>query len=146
MPHPVIYTGDLGELWAEHTNGYIGRDQECVALPQQVTVVGYTGRWQPGARVVDLNFLRPGTVIANFEFTNGFGRFSRRHGYHAALFMSYGNRNMATGAYTHFWVLDQWSAHPVKRRNKNAFSQDEAKRRQILPCDNANEYYLVLVP
>jgi hypothetical protein len=27
---------------------------ECVALPQGLTSVGYTGRWQPGARVIDI--------------------------------------------------------------------------------------------
>ena len=145
MPHPAVYMGDLGELMAAHTNGFIGRNEECVALPQGATEVGYTGRWQPGAKVVDLPFLLPGTVIANFEFKDGKARFPNRHGFHAALFMSYGNR-LPKGGYTHFWVLDQWHGHPIKRRNKNAFSAEEAKRRHIMPADNANDYYVVMVP
>jgi hypothetical protein len=59
---------------------------------------------------------------------------------------SFGSRSMASSGYTHFWVLDQWQGHPVKRRNKNAIGADDAKRRHILPCDNANEYDVVLVP
>jgi hypothetical protein len=77
---------------------------------------------------------------------SGLARFPNEHGFHVALFMSFGSRSMASSGYTHFWVLDQWQGHPVKRRNKNAIGADDAKRRHILPCDNANEYYVVLVP
>lgn len=46
---------------------FLGRNQECAALPQALTDVGYSGRWAPGPRVIDLDFLIPGTVIANFK-------------------------------------------------------------------------------
>ena len=73
-------------------------DGECVALPQALTKIGPTNRWYPGSRVVDLLFLNPGTVIANFVFTkSGVGRFPNRHGYHAALFMGFGPRSMTSG-------------------------------------------------
>jgi hypothetical protein len=146
MARPIVYSGDLGELLAAHWNGFAGRNEECVSLPQAVTEVGHTGRWKRGSRVVDLDFLQPGTVIANFKTVGGLTRFPNEHGFHVALFMSFGSRSTATSDYTHFWVLDQWHGHPVKRRNKNAIGADDAKRRHILPCDNANEYYVVLVP
>jgi hypothetical protein len=146
MSRPVVFQGDLGELLVTYWQKYAGRDQECVAFPQAVTNVGFTGRWQPGERVVDLKFLLPGTVIANFKSENGKARFPNEHGYHAALFLTFGDRNMAKDGYTHFWVLDQWPQHPVKRRNKNAFSLDEMTRRGWKPCDNANDYFVVMVP
>lgn len=146
MPHPVIFQGDLGELLAKYWDTWAGRDQECVALPQAVTNVGHTSRWQPGEKVVELNYLSPGTVIANFLFEKGKAGFPCRHGYHAALFLEFGPRMMATREYTHFWVLDQWNGKPVNRRNKNAFSPQQVKRMGLLPCDNANDYYVVMVP
>lgn len=146
MGHPVVYSGDLNALMETYKNKYAGRDQECVALPQAVTNVGHTSKWQPGDRVVDLNILRSGTVIANFLVENGKARFPNKHGYHAAIFLEFGNRNPVIGGYTHFWVIDQWPGKHVKRRNKNSFTPEEAKRRQILPGDNANEYYVVMVP
>jgi hypothetical protein len=146
MAHPVVYDGDLKALLETYKEKHAGRDHECVALPQAVTNVGHTSRWRPGDKVVDLNILTAGTVIANFKFEKKKVRFPNEHGYHAAIFLEFGNRNMATGGYTHFWVIDQWPGKPVKRRNKNSFTPDEVKRKGILPADNANEYYVVMVP
>lgn len=146
MPRAVSYQGDLGELLAKYWKKYAGRDQECVALPQGVTEVGHTSRWQPGARVVDLAHLAPGTVIANFQFAHGKARFPNRSGYHAALFLDFGNRNTVLGGYTHFWVLDQWTGKPVARRNKNSSTPEVARRLGLHPADNANDYYVVMVP
>lgn len=145
MTRPIVYQGDLKDLIMAYKGMYAGRDEECVALPQGVTDVGHTSRWQPGAKVVELNFLLPGTVIANFKFEDNRARFPNAHGYHAALFQEFGNR-VPGGGYTHFWVVDQWPGHPVKRRNKNAFSPAEMKRLRWMQCDNANDYYVVMVP
>lgn len=35
------------------------------------------------------------------------------------------------------------NGEPIKY--KNAFAPEEAKRLRIKPCDNANEYYIVMV-
>jgi len=59
------------QRYPEGKGRYLGRDQECPALPQFLTDVGYTGRWQPGPRVIDLAYLHPGTVIANFKVVDG---------------------------------------------------------------------------
>lgn len=143
--HPVIYNGDLKDLLEQYKDKHAGRDQECVALPQAVTNVGYTGSWRPGARVVELNYLEPGTVIANFKFVDGKPKFPNQHGYHVAIFMEFGNKKPG-GGYTHFWVVDQWHGKTVARRNKNAFTPEEMKKRGFKPCDNANDYYVVMVP
>lgn len=103
--HPVVYDGDLGELLAKYFGNFAGRDQECVSFPQAVTNVGWTGNWQPGLRVVDQNFITPGTVVANFKYENGKAKFPNAHGYHVAIFLDFGNRKPG-GGYTHFWVLD----------------------------------------
>jgi hypothetical protein len=107
MPHPVVYPKEMNALvnewdekykqaWNEHgkdglRNLRIGSG-ECVALPQGLTSVGYTGRWQRGDRVVDVaKTLKPGTVIANFKLIDGKWQYPRPpgtvHGYHAALFL-----------------------------------------------------------
>jgi hypothetical protein len=143
--HPVLYEGDLGELLVKYYGKYAGRDQECPALPQSVTNVGYRGNWHRGARVVDQTFIAPGTVIANFKLVNGKYIFPSEHGYHVALFSDFGNRK-PSGGYTHFYVVDQWHGKTVARRNKNSFPPEVMKARGYLPCDNADDYYIVLVP
>lgn len=145
MPHPVVYYGDLNALLKEKRGHFLGRDQECVALPQSLTNVGYTGRWQPGARAVDLNYLRPGTVIANFLFENGKARFPSRHRYHAAIFQGFGERK-AGGGYWRIWVLDQWTGYPLASRYKRAWTQEEQKTRRPAPADDADQFYVVMVP
>jgi len=141
---PVIYNGDLGELLAKYQGQHAGRNQECVALVQGVTNIGHTSGWQRGERVVDQNFIVPGTVVANFKTVDGKVKFPNQSGWHVAIFLDFGNKK-PEGGYTHFWVLDQWNGKGVKRRNKNAFSPEQAKRLHIKPCDNANEYYIVMV-
>jgi hypothetical protein len=145
MPRNVIYQGDIPELLERMKNQYLG-DHECVALPQALTDVGHTSRWQPGPRVVDLNYLLPGAVIANFKRKAGAMRFPNEHGYHAALFIEFGPRNGATGGYDYIWVVDQWQGQPVKRRHKLAYPPEQAKRERRAPADNANEFYVVVVP
>ena len=134
-----IYSGDVEELEGHAPFG----DGECVALPKETTSVGWTGFWRPGPRVVDLYYLNPGAVIANFVIdSQGRGRFPNRHRYHAALFIGF--RRGVSGKVTSIEVMDQWVGAPVRRRDKRAYSADEAKRYGIAPADNANEFYVVV--
>jgi hypothetical protein len=60
---------------------FLGPNHKCVALPQFLTDVGYTGRWQPGPRVIDLDLL-PSAVISNFKLVDGRPKFPNQHGGH----------------------------------------------------------------
>lgn len=144
MPRQVIYQGDIPELLKRMKEKHF-MDGECAKLPQALTDVGHTSRWQPGERVVDLTFLRPGTVIANFKFENGKARFPNQHGYHVALFHEFGEARPG-GGYWRIWVIDQWIGKSVDRRYKKAWTPQEVKNLGIKPADNANEFYVVLVP
>jgi hypothetical protein len=143
MPRNVIFQGDMDGLLAEGApQTYM--DGECAKLPQALTDVGWTGRWQPGPRVVDLAYLNPGTVIANFEFENGKARYPNRHGYHSGLFYEFGERLM-NGGYARIWMIDQWQGKRVDKRYKLALTPEQMKR-GFQPCDNANDFYVVVVP
>jgi hypothetical protein len=136
----VIYQGDVDALQGHEPY----RDGECVALVQCVTSIGPTSRWRPGPRVVDLSYLNPGTVIANFLD----GRFPNRHKYHAALFMDF--TRSVSGKVMSIRVMDQFRG----RRPRNI-----VKWRDIYPlgeksyrdgntygdCDNADQFYVVMV-
>jgi hypothetical protein len=132
----VIYQGSVDELDGHEPF----RDGECVALPQAVTDVGHTSRWRPGPLVLDLSYLNPGTVIANFVKD----RFPNKHGYHAALFLEFGPRNMTTGVRS-IWVIDQWVGKRPARRRKAGYNVEDARRQHIAPADNAAEFYVVQV-
>jgi hypothetical protein len=134
-----IYRGNVEGL--EEHEPY--RDGECVALVQAVTNVGPTAGWRQGPRVVDLSYLNPGTVIANFVD----GRFPNRHRYHAALFISF--TRGSGGKVTSIRVMDQFRGrHPrnlVKARD--IFSKGDKSYRDGNPygdCDNADQFYVVL--
>ena len=136
----VIYRGDVEAL--EGHPAY--RDGECVALVQAVTSVGPTSRWRPGPRVVDLSYLNPGTVIANFVD----GRFPNRHKYHAALFIGF-NRSV-TGKVMGIRVMDQftgrWPKNVVKERP--IYPRGDKSHREGNPygdCDNADQFYVVVI-
>jgi hypothetical protein len=43
-------------------------------------------------------------------------------------------------------VIDQWNDFPVARRNKNSWPNTDMKRLDIKPADDADQYYIVLVP
>lgn len=146
----VIYQGDFQALADEHDElkrqnkgRYIGRDQECVALPQALTDVGYTGRWAPGPRVIDLEFLLPGTVIANFLFENGKARFPCRNGWHAALFDRFcRGAVMANGLPCEISVFDQYVGKPAGRRGLAKSTPHWTP----MPSDGAAQFYVVVVP
>lgn len=148
--HNVIYQGDFQALadkyddLKNHDQGlYIGRDEECVALVQELTDVGYTGRWQPGPRVIDLEFLLPGTVVANFVFENGKARFPNKHGFHAALFDRFCRGTLMTnGRPCEFSIFDQYHRKPAGRRGL-AKSTTQWKP---MASDDAAAFYVVVVP
>jgi hypothetical protein len=146
MPRNVIYQGDLGDLLEQHGGRFV-MDGECAKLPQFFTDVGHTSRWLPGPLVVDLAYLLPGTVIANFMFENGRWKYPNRHGYHAGLFVRFEHRLLRNGTYSKFSMIDQWVGKDagISERPVVGYTPEQAGTR-IHPCDNANEFYVVVVP
>lgn len=139
-----IYRGDVDELEGKPPLG----DGECVALVQKTTSVGLTLGWRPGPRVVDLLYLNPGAVIANFMFDkNGVGRFPNRHGYHAALFVSFGTRN-EKGRASSIVVMDQWRHRMPNTIHKRSIyvrgDKSHAEGNPYNDADNALHYYVVM--
>lgn len=136
-----ISPGNVDKLQGREAFG----DGECVALVKELTAVGYTGLWRPGPRVVDLHYLNPGTVIANFVFDkDGRGRFPNRHGYHAALFMNFGGRSMTTAKVMSIQVMDQWVGRKVGSRPIIARGKSHAKGNIYRDSDNADQFYVVV--
>lgn len=163
MSHPVVYPGDLNVLikkWKDEVAKSKENDilrlsrplienGECARLPQALTKVGHTSRWQPGARVVDVKNLAPGTVIANFIFVSGKARYPNAHGYHAALFVKAEGYSGKSGKPSTIWMFDQWAGSHAKApsvRSVRAYPNELAKPRGLWPCDNANEFFVVVVP
>jgi hypothetical protein len=89
-------------------------------------------------------------VIANFVFDKrGVGAFPNKHGFHAALFMSFGPRSMTTGQPMRIYVLDQFrNRRPVNRvaiRPIDAYGdRTTAQGNPISECDNADQFYVVV--
>jgi hypothetical protein len=140
-----VYPWDLGRLKNHKPFG----DGDCVALVQAVTSVGYTGHWRPGPRVVDLSFLNPGTVIANFMFDKkGKGYFPNKHGWHAALFMEFGPSGVTSGKASSIKVMDQWRGrrpHVVKERDIEARGKSYVDGNRYHDSENADQYYVVVL-
>lgn len=137
-----IYSGDVEKL--EGHEPFF--DGECVALVKAVTSVGPTMRWYPGPRVVDLSFLNPGTVIANFVD----GRFPNQHGYHAALFMGFGPRGQTSGRPGTIKVMDQFRGRRPRNvvMSRDIWARGDRSHKQGNPyadCDNADQFYVVMV-
>jgi hypothetical protein len=166
MPHPVVYPGDLDELikkweaqrskdWYEHNPLTFIANGQCARLPQELTSVGNTKRWRPGARVVDVaKTLRPGTVIANFKLVDGELKYPNEHHYHAAIFVRGEGYSVATGKPSQIIVFDQWVgatptlSHTPGTRPIRAWTEEtmRVRHQRFYPCDNANEFYVVEVP
>jgi hypothetical protein len=137
------------QLRLTNDGGYLGRNHECVALPQFLTDVGYTGRWQPGPRVIDLDFLLPGTVIANFKIVDGKPTFPNQHGWHAGLFDRFWRgARMVNGLPCKFSMFDQYDGKPAGRRGVAILTPDwkKANPRFGTPSNDASEYHVVVVP
>jgi hypothetical protein len=151
--HEGLYFDELVErydrLKREGRGQYLGRDHECVALPQYLTDVGYTGRWWPGPRVIDLDFLLPGTVIANFKTVNGVPTFPCQKGWHAGLFDKFWRgAMMANGLPCAFSMFDQYEGKPAALRSLAILTADwkRAHPDKATPANDASEYYVVVVP
>jgi len=155
MPHPAIYRGNIEELKKKYAKLAAHREtrhlafidnQQCARLVQVLANVGYTGTWRPGARVVDLKYLQPGTVIANFKIMDGKPVFPNESSWHAGLFQKFEHGKIIQGRRAHFTIIDQFPGKPVGERPLQAYTPEEAKRLGKTPANNANEYYVVLVP
>lgn len=167
MPHPAIYPGDFNALlkkWDEQNIKDWNEDHDkltfiangqCARLVQELTSVGHTSRWQPGERVVDVaRTLKPGTVIANFIFEYDKAWFPNSHHWHACLFVRGEGYSVVTGKPGQIIVFDQWigqrrtrkDSHMPGTRSITAWTYEQAKARQKAPADNANDFYVVMVP
>jgi hypothetical protein len=151
MPRPVIYQGDLLALLNEtddHPIGQLGGG-ECARLPQVLTDVGWTGRWQRGPRVFDSPHLLPGTVIANFKLVDGKWKYPNQHGYHAGLFVKFCHRAMmSNGMPCEFTIFDQWTSKRPGERGMAILTSSFKKANPWAdtPSNRADEFYVVLVP
>jgi hypothetical protein len=137
------------QLWQSGTGEYLGRNHECAALPQFLTDVGYTGRWWPGPRVIDLDYLLPGTVIANFKTVDGKSKFPNQHGWHVGLFDKFlRGARMVNGLPCEFSMFDQYEGKPASRRGVAILTPEwkKANPRYGTPSNDASEYYVVAVP
>lgn len=163
MAHPVVYTGNFNALikkWGEQKTLDVdeGRttfiaDGQCARLPQALTSVGHTSRWQPGNRVIDVaKTLQPGTVIANFLFEYDKAYFPNSHGWHAALFVRGEGFNMTTGRPGRLWLFDQYNgvnggkSKGPGARWVNCYSDEHAKKYGFQDADNGSAFFVVMVP
>jgi hypothetical protein len=108
---------------------------------------------EPGPRVIDLDYLLPGTVIANFKMVNGKPKFPNEHGYHAALFDRFWRgAKLVNGLPCEFSMFDQWKgaggAKGASRRGVGILSEEfrKANPRFDTPSNRADEFYVVVVP
>lgn len=150
MPHQVICRRDLDDVLKEYQDKWIDNG-ECARLVQVLCPeVGWTGRWQRGPRVVDmLATLLPGTVVANFKLIDGLWRFPNKKGWHSGLYKQDGRgRVMPNGIPCVFTLLDQWPEQTVEERGLPHVTPELAKRNALFgaPANNADEFYVVLVP
>jgi hypothetical protein len=126
---------------------------ECARLPQELTDVGWTGRWRRGPRVLDLAFLLPGTVIANFKLVDGDWKFPNEHGYHAGLFDRFQNgKVLAYGLPCEFTIFDQYNGErgpkPAGLRPMSILPDwyKQQYPRYNTPSNRADDFYVVVVP
>ena len=160
MPHPVVYSGDMHALIREWEEKYKKAwnesrwdglhslkiaNGECALLPQELTNVGHTSRWQPGERVIDVaRTLKPGTVIANFMFEYDRAWYPNTPGYHAALFVRGEGYSVVTGKPGQIIMFDQWKGKaPSLRPVRNWPNQVEKEKD---PSNVAKAFHVVLVP
>jgi len=159
MPRNVIFQGDIKALLAKYEllakqdkrKAFIANG-ECARLPQELTNVGHTSRWQPGPRVVDLTYLLPGTVIANFKFESSQARYPNEHGYHAGLFHQFEHgAMMANGLPCVFSMIDQWTGKHPKPVGVRGVAILSAAFKHAHPefdtaSNRADDFYVVVVP
>lgn len=162
MPRPVVYSGDFEALmkkWADQKAldrltgaTTVIANGECARLPQELTNVGHTSRWQPGERVLEVaKTLQPGTVIANFWYEYDKAWYPNIHGYHAALFIRAEGFSIVTGKPMRIWMFDQWRASPPRAPGPRAVDIVTERRVKALgyipnPSDDAAAFHVVMVP
>jgi hypothetical protein len=160
MGHSVVYPGNLNDLikkWEEQRAKDWNEDHDkltfiangqCARLPQALTSVGHTSRWQPGERVIDVaRTLKPGTVIANFKLVDGRLKYPNAHGYHAAIFVRGEGFSVVTGKPSQIIMFDQWiGSTPAKSHAPGIRPVRARTDARYSPCDNANEFFVVIVP
>lgn len=160
MGHPAVYRGDMAELIKEweknyrkawYESGQAGiqslkiANGQCARLPQELTNVGHTSRWQPGKRVVDVaRTLQPGTVIANFLFEYDKAWYPNSSGWHAALFLRGEGFSVTTGKPTNIVMFDQWIGKAPNLRRVHNWPRHIEKTKE--PCNIADEFFVVMVP
>lgn len=164
MARPVAYTGNFAALlkewddkaklaWKE--NGQAGLNAlkiangQCARLPQELTNVGHTSRWQPGERVIDVaRTLQPGTVIANFLFEYDKAWYPNSNGWHAALFIRGEGFSVATGKPSQIIMFDQWASsnHPKWPSPRPVRNWPDSAAVDKFPCNSAGEFFVVMVP
>lgn len=150
MPHPVIYYDDLDVLlkkWKDEKIEKIANGQ-CARLPQELTSVGHTSRWQRGERVLDAKDIRSGTVIANFQLVKGKWVFPNTSGFHAGLFYKFHDGKVnAEGKPSQFLMVDQWVGRAPGERGVGTVTEAmrRADARFAKPANDAAQYYVVVV-
>jgi hypothetical protein len=150
MPRPVICRRNLDDVLKEWDRKLIDNG-ECARLVQVLCPeVGWTGRWQRGPRVIDvLPHLLPGTVVANFKLENGTWKYPNKSGWHSGLYKQNGRgRVMPNGILCKFTIVDQWPNQQVQERGLPSATPALLKMdaRYGLPSNNADEFFVVLVP
>lgn len=164
MPHSV-YPANFDALlkkWAEQKakdekegKQTLIANGQCARLPQALTSVGHTSRWQPGDRVLNVaRTLKPGTVVANFLFEYDKAWYPNSHGWHAALFIRAEGFSVVTGKPTRIWLFDQWKGRTKEStkvpgpRYVDVWTEQRIKARGFKPnpCDDASEFFVVMVP
>lgn len=150
--HEGLYLKELADKFDElKKNGqgqYLGRDSACAALPQYLTDVGHTSRWRPGPRVIDLAFLLPRTVVANFKIVNGKLKFPNQSGWHVGLFDKFlRGARMVNGLPCEFSMFDQYDGKHAGRRGVAILTPQWKKTHPAFatPANDAAEYYVVVV-
>lgn len=144
----VIYQGNIDALQGRKPVG----DGDCVDLVQKLTNIGHTSGWRRGARVLDLMYLNPGTVVGNFVWDEvlRIWKFPNKHGYHVGFFMDFGPAAFPREMAKAFSMMDQWKNRtpgPDEVRARFILVKDHlvAQGQKIADCDNASKYYVVEV-
>jgi len=128
MPHMMkVPEGDVfGKGKYQNASG----NTECVEFVRQVTDLGPTSGWKPGAPVSDMkSSISSGTAIATFDDKGNYPTDSL--GRHAAIFLS---RNSAG-----ITVLDQWNSQGEVKKRVIKFSQPANTKRS----NNGDKFFVI---
>jgi hypothetical protein len=125
MSRSIVYDGNLDQL-----------ESDSAALVQRLADAGHPSRWKPGDRVVDLAYLPPGTVIANFDVIK---RYPGGSGFAAAVFKRFGPRLPQSKHAGSIVLLDQRIRGKFKARTLFNHGPDNHEP------DNAYNYVVVKV-